>query len=330
VEFAHLVHPVNFKAILNGCIRKRRGLLVALVLSALVPGGASAQGDGPGAQRMIPVGPWVVVPTYIDISSNQNFQQSILINDADINADLYGVSMLHAFDWGGRYAQIWITPLYGRVSGDIEGIDPGTGEIRRISAQKTGWGDPVVSFKLGLIGMSPKDLTEFGREPEQFQLGLFVSATPTLGDYDSGDLLNIGAGRWSLKFGLPMLVPLGSDQKLFWEVHPGITFYQDNDDPTGGAQRREQDPLFKVENHLVYEFSQKLWGSLDLAYQKGGETTTDNIADDNEKDHWGGGLSLGYAVHPAVSLQASYGRILKESDDATGEMFRVKVAVLFP
>jgi len=330
VELAHLVHPVNLRSILPGSGKKRCSLLAALVLSAMVPGISLAQGDGPGAQRMIPVGPWVVVPTYIDISSNQNFQQSILINDADIKADIYGVSMLHAFEWSGRYAQIWITPLFGGVSGDIEGIDPGTGETRRIGARKTGWGDPVISFKLGMIGMPPKTLTEFGREPEQFQLGLFVSATPTLGDYDSEDLLNIGAGRWSMKLGLPMLVPLGSDQKLFWEVHPGITFYQDNDDPTGEARRREQDPLFKVENHLVYEFSRKFWGSLDLAYQKGGQTTTDDTADDNEKDHWGGGVSLGYSVHPAASIQASYGRILKERDDATGEMIRLKVALLFP
>jgi hypothetical protein len=130
-----------------------------------------------------------------------------------------------------------------------------------------------------MIGMPPNDLREFGREPEQFQLGLFVSATPALGDYDSEDWLDIGAGRWSMKLGLPMLVPLGSEQKLFWEVHPGLTFYEDNDDPTGEAGRREQDPLCKAENHRAYDFSRKFRGSLDLAYQQDGETTTDGIAD---------------------------------------------------
>jgi hypothetical protein len=81
-------------------------VLAAVLLLALLPGISLAQGDGPGAQRMIPVEPWVVVPTYIDIWSNQNFQQSMLINDADMDADIFGVSMLRAFDRGGRYAQL--------------------------------------------------------------------------------------------------------------------------------------------------------------------------------------------------------------------------------
>ena len=294
----------------------------------LITSAALAQGDGPRAQTMLPTGPWVLVPTYIDISSNQNFQQSILINGADIDADVSGLTVMRAFSINGRYAQVWVAPLYGTVSGEVFANPPAPAVV---ASEKSGFSDPVISFKYGLIGMPAVPLAEFGKQPQaNFQLGAFVSVTPPIGEYDDDNLLNLGAGRWSLKLGLPMVWPLGTPQKTFLEVHPGITFYEDNDDPTGGATKREQDSMFRVESHLSHNFNAKIWGSVDLAYQKGGETQTDGVSDDNETDHWGGGFTIGYVLHPAVSVQASYGEIFGGNDDAIGEMFRLKVAILIP
>jgi hypothetical protein len=49
-----------------------------------------------------------------------------------------------------------------------------------------------------------------------------------------------------------------------------------------GANVLEQDPLFVVESHLLHNFNPKLWGSIDLRYRYGGETTTDGVANELE------------------------------------------------
>jgi hypothetical protein len=133
---------------------------------------------------------------------------------------------------------------------------------------------------------------------------------------------------WSLRLGLPMTIPLGSPRTAL-EMHPCVTFYEDNDDPTRGADKLEQDPLLVVESHLTHNFTPKLWGSLDLGYRYGGETTTDGVDDDNKSDSLGGGASLGYALTPKVSVQGSFGKIFAETDGSRLQMLRMKLAWMF-
>ena len=80
-----------------------------------------------------------------------------------------------------------------------------------------------------------------------------------------------------------MVMPWGSNtaHATFLEVFPSVSFFQDNDEPTGGATLKEQDPLFQLESHLSHNFHPKFWMSADLRYFGGGETTTDGIDDDN-------------------------------------------------
>ena len=80
---------------------------------------------------------------------------------------------------------------------------------------------------------------------------------------------------------------------------------------------------------MTYNFTPKLWGGLDLRYRYGGETTTDGISDYNTQDVLGGGISIGYSIHPAISMQASYGQVLSEKDGSDLEMIRLKLAFMF-
>jgi len=83
-----------------------------------------------------------------------------------------------------------------------------------------------------------------------------------------------------------------------------------------------------IESHLSQNFTKKMWASLDLRYQRGGETTTDGVPDDNRMNQWGGGASLGYTFNRAWSSFAGYGRIFGGSD-ANGEMWRARLIFIF-
>lgn len=150
-----------------------------------------------------------------------------------------------------------------------------------------------------------------------------------IGDYESDRALNLGTNRWAFRLGLPMVLPFGNPkQPTFWEVVPSLMLFTDNTDPFR-ADRREQDPLAIVESHLSHNFTPKLWGSLDLRYQYGGETTTDGVSDDNRLDQLGGGLTLGYAINRSWSLFLGYGEIIAKNDDSEGQMLRFRLIWVF-
>jgi hypothetical protein len=304
--------------------------LIVATLILQIPGNAIAQGDGPRSQLLLPIGVNLVVPTYIHLSGNYNFADNILIQDADISSDIYVLSYTRAFSLAGHYAQIFVNPIYGSIDGHGTVLNPTTHLPITLKANESGFADPLISFKYGLIGTPALEVQEFAKLVQEFQLSAFASVSVPIGDYNSDKNLNLGTNVWALRLGTPMVLPFGvSGRQTFLEFFPSVAFYEDNNDPTGGARRREQDPLFMIENHLSYNFIPELWGSIDLRYRYGGETTTDGVSDDNKQDVLGGGVSMGYAFTRFFSMQATYGTVLNESDGSDLDMIRVKLALLF-
>ncbi len=307
-------------------VRWPKTLVVAVLVFCLflLAQPAEAQGDGPRSQLLAPVRGNVFAPTYLDLSSNFNFAQDILIKDADISSEVGVATYIHYFAIGGRFAQLWINPIWGSVGGTIE-ADPRSINVPSVS----GFADPYLAMRIGLVGAPALKVADFVKHRQGFQLHALLGAYVPVGDYDSRRPLNLGTNRWAVRLGAPMVVPFGKPGNMtYLEIVPSVNFYTDNKDPFG-ADRREQDPLFMLESHLSHDFSPKFWGSIDLRYQNGGETTTDGIPDDNRIGQLGGGLSLGYWFSHSLGLQASYGEILAKNDDSEGSMLRVRLTWVF-
>ena len=300
-----------------------------LGLALLAPTGARAQGDGPGAQILFPAGTNVFVPTWLNMEMNSDVSQSILNLDADVDADVLLGIYQRGFGIGDRFAEIWVVPMWADLGAQVDVARDGGGSITR-SVSESGFGDPYLAFKIGLVGAPALTLAEFMKHKPTFQLYAYGGIYVPIGDYDSDRLLNFGTNRWAYRFGLPMVLPLGDPKRQTnLEIHPGFTFYGDNDDPTGGGGVKEQDELFQVEFHLSTHFNAKWWGSVGGRYRKGGETTTDGVADGNEQDVLGGEVTLGYGFTPHLGLQTTYGDVLTESDGSQSTMIRVRLNYVF-
>ncbi|WP_396627034.1 transporter [Luteitalea sp.] len=297
--------------------------LLALVL--LCPAPAAAQGDGPRSQTLLPTGYNFVVPAYLGLDGDYDFTGTILQPNADVKSDIFVVTYTRAFSLGGRYAQIWINPIFGSIDADVRAVN------RTVNVNTSGLGDAVASFKVGLVGAPARGIPAFVKEPQTFQVSAFVSTTIPVGSYDRDRLLNLGTNRWAVRVGTPIVMPWGTNtaRATFLEVFPSVSFFQDNDEPTGGATLKSQDPLFQLESHLSHNFHPKFWMSGDLRYFGGGETTTDGISDDNHINETGAGVSAGYAIAKFLSVQASYARRLKTGDQRDLHMVRVKLALVF-
>jgi hypothetical protein len=183
---------------------------------------------------------------------------------------------------------------------------------------------------MGLIGAPALKLPEFVKRKQGFQLyGLFGVYMP-LSQYDSSSPINLGTNRWGIRLGAPMVMPFGKPARpVNLEVNPTIIFFTANNDPFGSATHRTQEPLFQIENHLSYNLMKKLWGSLDLRYQYGGETTSDGVPDDNRLQQLGGGATLGYAITRKLGAQVGYGNMLYKSDNSHARMWRLRATYVF-
>ncbi len=302
--------------------------VVALGLAVLLSPPAEAQMEGPRVYLMAPVDLNVVVGTYMNMSSNFNFAGTILVDGAEISSDVGVLTYMRYFSIGGRFAQLWVAPVWGSVSGTVD-LDRGSESDAIDVPEVSGLADLYVALRVGLLGAPALKPAVFMKYRQGFQMYGLLSAYVPVGEYSSSQPLNIGTNRWTVRFGLPMVQPFGSAPKSsFLEVIPSISVFTDNDDPYG-ADLREQDPLFTLESHLSHNFTAKFWGSLDLRYQSGGETITDGVPDDNRMHQFGAGLSLGYALTPAWMLQATYGEIVAADDNSNGRDLRLRLSYVF-
>jgi hypothetical protein len=87
-----------------------------------------------------------------------------------------------------------------------------------------------------------------------------------------------------------------------------VTLFTTNDDFFNG-NRREQDPVYSLRAHAIYNFAGGAWGSLDATYYGGGRTTLNGTLNRDLQQNWRAGatLALPVDIHNSVKLYASRG-----------------------
>jgi hypothetical protein len=218
---------------------------------------AQAQGNGPRTMLMAPTGLNVITPAYLALGTNFNFQQDILIKGADISTNAVPVTYIRFFDIKGHFAQVWVTPIWGTISGKVK-----AGESTIELPDLNGFADPYFAMRVGLIGTPALGLEDFKKHAQTFQLSALIGANMPLGDYDQERPVNLGTNRWAIRIGAPMVLPFGKNpaQLYFLEMTPSLMLSTKNTAAFGGSERT-QDPMFVLENHLTNNFTKKFWAS---------------------------------------------------------------------
>ncbi len=302
----------------------RAACLVLLMFFALVPQIVLAQGEGPRVYLPAPVGTNVLSVTWMDLESNMNFAGSILIPEAEVQSTIFALNYNRYFAIGDRLAEIWATGIGGSVDGRVDESPFGA-----LAASVNGFADPYFAIRVGLKGAPALDPATFMKTPLGFQIYALAGVSVPIGDYKQERPLNLGTNRWSLRLGLPMVMPVGkTGGSTMFEIHPNVYLFGDNDEPFR-ADTRSQNALYVVESHLTHNFTPKFWAGLDLRYQNGGETTTDHVKDDNKVNRWGGGVSAGYTFSRSWSGFLGYGEVINESDNSVMDMWRARLIYVY-
>ena len=169
-------------------------------------------------------------------------------------------------------------------------------------------------------GIMFRDITTLIGDKDAFRrsVDLLADLALPVGEYDSKQPLNIGQNRWYGRVGAPIVWQLGSwvaGRRTTLEFLPAVWLFGTNNDYVG--QTLKTDPLFQVDAHLSRDFTENVWGAIDLAYYSGGKSTINGVAG-SKLNNFGGGLTLGYKINDNLNLTVGYKSTF--NDNAPGDL----------
>ena len=175
------------------------------------------------------------------------------------------VSLLYSFPIGTQYGGV---ALFGGRS-NVEVQTP-YGQL-----EATGFIDPGLTFHINFLGAPALRRDQFQSAIPETYFSFHATVTAPLGSYDSNSLVNAGGNRW-------MFTPLFNlditrDEGVSWlDLYVGARFFGHNN-AYNGTNQLSQHPLGTLTAHYSHNIGEKMWFSVGVFYDQGGETFINNI-----------------------------------------------------
>ena len=170
----------------------------------------------------------------------------------------------------------------------------------------SGFADPKFRFSVNLYGAPALTLDEFAKYEQDLIVGASVQISVPGGQYDPRKLVNLGTNLWSFKTELGVSKRWGP---LTLELAGEGIFYTDNTEFFPGNQTRAQDPIYGVQGHVIYSFSNGIWCALDGTWYGGGSSSINGgpYRDLQENSRVGATLVLPISRNHSIKLYGSSG-----------------------
>ena len=197
----------------------------------------------------------------------------------------------------------------------------------------TGFGDAQLGFVFGVHGTPALAPADYANYRPGLAVNLLAKLFFPTGKYSAARSVNVGANRWALRLGVPIVYAIGermADPHLMTiEAMPTVTFYSTNHDPFG-ADRTRQKPLFIFEGHLTRGFTPKFWGSLDLLWREGGDVKVNGFSASNAQSALSLGTTATFALPANLSFRLSAGKVVARNEHGpNGWMIRTIIGTAF-
>jgi hypothetical protein len=267
------------------------------------------------------------VPLIVEsISGNSNpfDPANIVTPGAHFEATLALPGYARTFSLFDRAAMAAILVPMGRISGDV------TVAGKTFNQSADGFGDPMLEFDINLLGPpAQKNIPDVLRYEPGFSVDLLADLMVPIGEYDSGQPLNIGQNRWYGRLGMPIIWQLGPwvpGRRTTLEFLPAVWFFGNNNDFVG--QTLKTDPKFQLEAHLTRDFTENFWGALDAAWYTGGQASINGIQGE-KLNNLGFGLTLGYQLNENLNLTFGYSSTVNDNGPGDLRMNKFMVTLVY-
>jgi hypothetical protein len=173
---------------------------------------------------------------------------------------------------------------------------------QRVTRDVCGLTDAKLRFSVNLKGAPALSMEEFAAYRQNWVIGVSLQLSAPVGDYDSARLVNIGTNRWSAKAEVGF-----SKVRNRWILELALAgaFYGTNDEFNGDS-RREQDPIYSLQGHLVRNFGRGYWIALDATHYSGGNTEIDGVPGRNRQSNERVGMTLSVPVNRKQSVKINF------------------------
>lgn len=305
-------------------VRRLRTLILLIVM--VYAGPLLAQGAGPTINFLTPVGLKTTTLGYLDADTNFRLGQ-VDFDELEITTKAASLNFFYRFALLDRLALLG----FGLSRMDIRGqaLASGPETDLRLSGSTQGFGDPALTFRLGLYGTPALKGQAWLDYRQGFQVSAQVNWILPYGDYNPERVLNPGFNRPALDLALPMVLPIdGAKRTTFLEFTPQVRVFGANNEPFGEASTLEQDPLYIGEVQISHHVRGRWWLALGAQYQNGGATMADGQPRGAPLNQWYGEVAIGAIINRYSSLSFSYGQIYGDAGEARGSAWRVKLGLI--
>ncbi|MEP5766176.1 MAG: transporter [Halieaceae bacterium] len=252
-----------------------------------------AQDLEPRTYTNIPVGQNFVGVGYAYSDGEVNPSPSVPLRDIEITMKATVAAYVRSLDLWGKAGKV--DAIWARV------CQKGSGFVNEVlvKGDRCGTIDPSVRLSYLFYGAPAMDLKEFRSNPTQRVIGVSLKVDAPLGDYNNENIINTGSNRWTFKPEIGI-----SNRWGRWSAEGAFAarLFTDNDNAKGKATL-EQDPLYQLQLHVIYDLPKGRWVSLNGNYFWGGRTTKNGIKGDDVQDNSRIGLTFATPLNSQHSLK---------------------------
>ena len=281
-------------------MRHRRTRIVTALVFLLFTSLAIGQDIEPRRWTLLPVGMNVLGAAVVHTDGDIAFDPVLELDNVTVDIDTAIVSYLHTFELLGQSARFDVRIPY--MDARWEGLLAG----EPASAERKGLGDPRLRLSVNFLGAPALKGKEFlayrASHPVNTVVGAALAITLPLGEYKQDKLLNLGDNRFIIR---PQLGFVHTRGHWSYELTGSVFLYTDNDEFFGN-NKREQDPLYALQTHLIYSSPQRWWVSLGAAHDRGGESSINGVKKDDQRRDLLFGISAGFSISSSSSVKLAY------------------------
>lgn len=280
-------------------VPSRPGRLPVVVFLAMAAAGAYASDDEPRNYSNIPTGLNFLAVAYAYTQGNVSFSPSVPITNGKLATHTSVFAYVRSLDFWGRSGKVDIILPQAWLSGsaDVEG--------KPRQRDTSGFADPVFRLYVNFFGAPALSMKDFASYQQDIIIGASLAVSVPGGRYNPDKLVNIGTNRWYFKPELGISKAWGP---LIAEAAAGGYFFTENTDFYNGKSF-QQDPMYSLQGHVIYNFAPGVWGSLDANYYAGARSATDHILNNDLQQNWRVGATLSFPLsrQQSVKLYGSTG-----------------------
>lgn len=305
------------------------------ILSFIAP--VFAVDDGARAYWKTREGSTVISFQYLNLNLQASGAQQFapgeyIYPNSDVEGNLVVASWARHMTLFNRASSFAVNLAGGSVQADIgaslpsQFLPPGKTPGVAFSQSSSGYADPIVQLDINLIGTSQlkSNVHLFNYEPT-WTVDTAVMLGVPMGEYENDKLVNLGLNRWWGRIALPIKYHFGVFSPGYmgsFEITPSVWLFEDNDDFVG--QRLENDPIWQLEAHLTQDFTRSLFGSIDLLYRKGFQSTIGGVETGEELDIGDLGYALNFTSTDNLMIRTSISSNVFGDSDVDNSAIRIQ------